>query len=67
MNPQVKNRMRSPDVVQAAHRLRSTPRKVAAVAVRYNYVNAAAKESLNSICISIWGFDFETFQNRRLL
>ncbi len=67
MNLQVENRMRSPDVVQAAHRLKTTPRKVAAVAVRYNFVNAAAKESLNAICVVIWGFDFETFQNRRLL
>ena len=67
MNPQVKNRMNSPDVTQAAHRLRSTPRKVATVAVQYNHVNAAAKESLNAICVAIWGFDFETFKNWRFL
>ena len=67
MNPQIQNRMNDPDVVQAAHRLRTTPRKVATVAVQYNHVNAAAKESLNAICIAVWGFDFETFKNRRLL
>ena len=67
MNPQVEFRMSNLDVVQAAHRLRSTPRKVAAIAVRYGHVNAAAKESLNAICFAVWGMDFETFKDRKIL
>jgi len=65
MNNQIENRMNDPDIIQAAKRLRSPLHDVASYAIKFGITNAAALESINQICLIIWGMDFDTFQNRR--